>query len=263
MDTSTSLGNRELAVAMKRALDAAYFRKGIAVAALSSCMYALYTAFVTAGQLFGVWAGWFDAFAPSGLLAVFILPTIASGVNDVLSAVWATFFTAGQGKLADLGRCIASKPGVIVIAAAFIGGPIASAAYVIALSQAGTLAVPIAALNPAISAVLARVLYRQPLSPRVVTGIVVCVVAGAMIGSAGLSGQASSGTALGMAINGTYTFTAPLFTWIIVGLVLGFDGYALPSVAWVAAVVNLVGICLIAVNPLDMVKKDGDRDASA
>jgi uncharacterized membrane protein len=71
------------------------------------------------------------------------------------------------------------------------------------------------------------------------------------------------GTALGMAINGTYTFTAPLFTWIIVGLVLGFDGYALPSVAWVAAVVNLVGICLIAVNPLDMVKKDGDRDASA
>ena len=28
-------------------------------------------------------------------------------------------------------------------------------------------------------------------------------------------------------------------------------------------VVNLVGICLIAVNPLDMVKKDGDRDASA
>lgn len=367
MDTSTSLGNRELAVAKKRALDAAYFRKGIAVAALSSCMYALYTAFVTAGQLFGVWAGWFDAFAPSGLLAVFILPTIASGVNDVLSAVWATFFTAGQGKLADLGRCIASKPGVIVIAAAFIGGPIASAAYVIALSQAGTLAVPIAALNPAIGAVLARVLYRQPLSPRVVTGIVVCVFAGAMIGSAGLSGQASSGmalglglallaalcwgvegcvggratcmidpqiainirqlvsgvgnlclvlpaltlacgeplgqsyvlvaqaltdkssvvffacsgfaayfsfmswyransmcgTALGMAINGTYTFTAPLFTWIIVGLVLGFDGYALPSVAWMAAVVNLVGICLIAVNPLDMVKKDGDRDASA
>lgn len=95
MDTSTSLGNRELAVAKKRALDAAYFRKGIAVAALSSCMYALYTAFVAAGQLFGVWAGWFDAFAPSGLLAVFILPTIASGVNDVLSAVWATFFTAG------------------------------------------------------------------------------------------------------------------------------------------------------------------------
>ena len=43
MDTSTSMGNRELAVAKKRALDAAYFRKGIAVAALSSCMYALYT----------------------------------------------------------------------------------------------------------------------------------------------------------------------------------------------------------------------------
>ena len=117
MDTSTSLGNRELAVAKKRALDAAYFRKGIAVAALSSCMYALYTAFVTAGQLFGVWAGWFDAFAPSGLLAVFILPTIASGVNDVLSAVWATFFTAGQGKLDAAGHQLRQEKRLLRVAA--------------------------------------------------------------------------------------------------------------------------------------------------
>ena len=75
--------------------------------------------------------------------------------------------------------------------------------------------------------------------------------------------NAMCGTALGMAINGTYTFTAPLLTWVIVGLVLGFDGYALPSVAWIAAVVNLVGICLIAVNPLDAFKKVGESDAAA
>ena len=322
-------------------------------------MYALYTAFVTAGQLFGVWANWFGTLDPACLLVVFILPTIASGINDALSAVWATGFTAKQGKIADLGRCIASKPGIIVIAAAALGGPIASAAYVIALSQAGTLAVPIAALNPAIGAILARIFFKQPLGLRVGVGIGICVIAGAMIGGAGLGGQpapgmalglglallaalcwgvegcvggratcmidpqiainirqlvsglgnlclvlpvltlacgeplgqsyayvahalmdgssiaffacsgfaayfsfmswyranAMCGTALGMAINGTYTFTAPLLTWVIVGLVLGFDGYALPSVAWIAAVVNLLGICLIAVNPLDAVKK--------
>ena len=70
--------------------------------------------------------------------------------------------------------------------------------------------------------------------------------------------NAMCGTALGMAINGTYTFTAPLATWIILGLIMGFDGYALAPIAWVAAIVNLIGIFLIAVNPMDLLKKDGE-----
>ena len=193
MDTTTVQDNRELAAAKKRALDAAFYRKGIAIAALSSCMYALYTAFVTAGQLFGVWVDWFGTLDPTSLLVVFILPTIASGINDTLGAVWATLFTVKQGKIVDLGRCIASKPGIIVVAAAALGGPIASASYVIALSQAGTLAVPIAALNPAIGAILACIFYKQPIGPRVGVGIGVCALAGAMIGGAGLGGQPAPG----------------------------------------------------------------------
>ena len=361
--TATAPTDRALAIKKKKALDASFFKKGIAIAALSSIMYALYTAFVTGGQLFGVWGNWFGALASTSLVVVFILPTIASGINDTLSAIWATLVTLKQGKIADLGRCIASKPGHIVILAAFIGGPIASAAYVIALSQAGTLAVPIAALNPAIGAILSRILYKQPLGPRVIAGIVICVIAGVMIGSTGLTGEAAPGMALGlglallaalcwgiegcvggyatcmidsqiainirqlvsgignliivcrsspsvvpvaplpqthtyrcpgahrrpsvillrrlrrrrlpllhelvprqryvrhalgMAINGTYTFTAPLATWIILGLVMGFDGYALAPIAWVAAIVNLIGIFLIAVNPMDLLKKDGE-----
>ena len=70
--------------------------------------------------------------------------------------------------------------------------------------------------------------------------------------------NAMCGTALGMAINGTYTFTAPLATWIILGLIMGFDGYALAPIAWIAAIVNLIGIFLIAVNPMDLLKKDGE-----
>ena len=324
--TATAPSDRALAIKKKKALDASFFKKGIAIAALSSIMYALYTAFVTGGQLFGVWGNWFGALASTSLVVVFILPTIASGINDTLSAIWATLVTLKQGKIADLGRCIASKPGRIVILAAFIGGPIASAAYVIALSQAGTLAVPIAALNPAIGAILSRILYKQPLGPRVIAGIVICVIAGVMIVSTGLTGEAAPGmalglglallaalcwgieglvcggtlaqsytyvaqaltdgssviffavsgaaaylsfmswyranamcgTALGMAINGTYTFTAPLATWIILGLIMDFDGYALAPIAWVAAIVNLIGIFLIAVNPMDLLKKDGE-----
>lgn len=53
--TATAPTDRALAIKKKKALDASFFKKGIAIAALSSIMYALYTAFVTGGQLFGVW----------------------------------------------------------------------------------------------------------------------------------------------------------------------------------------------------------------
>ena len=107
--TATAPADRALAIKKKKVLDASFFKKGIAIASLSSIMYALYTAFVTGGQLFGVWGNWFGALASTSLVVVFILPTIASGINDTLSAIWATLVTLKQGKIADLGRCIASK----------------------------------------------------------------------------------------------------------------------------------------------------------
>ena len=316
MDTTTVQDNRELAAAKKRALDAAFYRKGIAIAALSSCMYALYTAFVTAGQLFGVWVDWFGTLDPTSLLVVFILPTIASGINDTLSAVWATLFTVKQGQIGAILACIFYKQpigprvgvgiGVCALAGAMIGGaglggqPAPGMALGLGLAllaalcwgiegcvggRATCMVDPQIAINirQLVSGLgnLCLVLPVLSLACGESLGLSYTYVAhaftdGSSIAFFACSGfaayfsfmswyraNAMCGTALGMAINGTYTFTAPLLTWVIVGLVLGFDGYALPSVAWIAAVVNLVGICLIAVNPLDVFKKVGGSDAAA
>jgi uncharacterized protein (DUF983 family) len=68
-------------------------------------------------------------------------------------------------------------------------------------------------------------------------------------------GNSMCGTALGMASNGAYSFWVPFFCWLILGVFFGQDGWALEPIAWVAAVVMFLGILLIAVNPLDWIKK--------
>jgi drug/metabolite transporter (DMT)-like permease len=77
-------------------------------------------------------------------------------------------------------------------------------------------------------------------------------------------GNSMCGAPLGMACNGAYSFWGPFFCWIILGLVIKQDGWMLQPIAWAAAVVMFVGICLIAFNPLDLFrKKGGDLNVSA
>ena len=51
----------------------------------------------------------------------------------------------------------------------------------------------------------------------------------------------------------------PFFCWVWIGLVFGIDGWNMPPVAWVAAILMVVGIFTIATNPLAifMKKKEG------
>ena len=63
-------------------------------------------------------------------------------------------------------------------------------------------------------------------------------------------GNAMCGAALGMACNGAYSFRGPFFCWLILGVVFGLDGWNMVPVAWVGAVLMVVGIFTIATNPL-------------
>lgn len=349
--------------AKKRALDHKFFKKGIVLGLFSGMTYGLYSAFITVAQNQPQWPGMAADIAATGFLAMFILPTIASAINDSASALWALAVTAKQGKLSDFAKTLRSKPGLIMIAAALVGGPLASTAYIIALSQAGPMATPVAALNVAAGAILGRVLLKQKMGPRVVAGVLVCLLASVLIGSTALTGEATPGlatgllfglvaavgwglegciagfgtamidsqigitirqctsglanllillpilslaggesvmatygyvgqaitswpvlafflisgffayvsfaswyisnsmcgAALGMALNGTYTFFGPLFTWVVLGLAMGLSGYEMAPVAWVAALIMMAGIFLIAVNPLDFLKRGEER----
>lgn len=68
-------------------------------------------------------------------------------------------------------------------------------------------------------------------------------------------GNSMCGAALGMACNGAYSFWGPFFMWIILGLVVGQEGWEMPPIAWLAAIVMVFGILLIAMNPMDLLRK--------
>lgn len=68
-------------------------------------------------------------------------------------------------------------------------------------------------------------------------------------------GNSMCGTALGMACNATYSFWGPFFCWILLGVIGGIDGWALPPIVWLGAIIMTFGILIIAMNPLDLFKK--------
>ncbi|MBE6060231.1 MAG: hypothetical protein E7215_08675 [Clostridium sulfidigenes] len=69
------------------------------------------------------------------------------------------------------------------------------------------------------------------------------------------NGNSMCGAALGMACNGTYSFWGPFCCWIILGVLGGMDGWALPPIVWISAVLMMFGILVIAMNPMDLFKK--------
>ncbi|MDR0308656.1 MAG: hypothetical protein LBH87_01850 [Coriobacteriales bacterium] len=376
-----------------------FMKKGIIIALGSGVLYGVYSACLLAATGSGSWIDWYgagnwyaDGVAPalvgglpfSFLLAILILGALGSGLNDFISSIWMIGKAGVKGKFKDFLRCYKSKPGAVMAVCALIGGPVASTAYLIALTMAGPIATPISALCPAIGAIIGRILFKQKLNFRMVVGILICITATFMIGStafsgteinvhfligllialisalgwgiegavagfgtsvmdyeisisirqftsgvftlfiltptlfiiaghlglypsmlidafrgpfmaegasgasflvlatplifflisglaAGLSfgfwykGNSMCGAALGMACNGTFSFWVPFFSFLICGLYLGWGfvngsldastGYVLAPIQWAAAIVMVIGIFLIAVNPLELFKK--------
>lgn len=343
------------ALVMKRDLDRRFFRKGVVIAILSGISYGLFTAFLNLGMETGIWREWAGG-AVSAFAVIYIVSALGSALMYTLSAVWSLLLSAIQGKLGDFFRSVWTKPGRQILVAALLGGPIAGTAYVIALQQAGSIVIPISALNTAIGSVLGWALYKQKLTPRMILGIVICFIASLMIAGQSLLGDAPEemasgvlmafvaafgwglegclagyatsmvdyqvgitirqltggianllvvipalslvggeslaygwnllgqaigdvpalaafaasgffamfayslwykgnsmvGAALGMAASGAYSFWGPFFSWIILGVIAGRDGWTIPVIGWVAAVVMIIGIFTIAMNPLDL-----------
>lgn len=351
------------AIAAKKKLTADFFRKGIIVAILSGMCYGLYSAFVTVAMGKGIWEEWYgENTVLSTLAVIYVLGALGSALNDSMSAIWAWIIAGYKGKIGDFFRCLNSKPGRIMIAAAIIGGPIAGTAYIVALQMAGSIIIPITALCPAIGAILGRIIFKQELNARMMAGVITCVIASMLIGSTGMSGgeinkqmvlgmfialiaafgwgiegviggygtslidveigimirQTTSGlmnllilvpilslmfadislaptligqaltsgpsmiffiisgffalfafslwykgnsmcgAALGMACNGAYSFWGPFFCWIIIGVFMKQPGWEVLPIVWLGAIIMVVGILLIALNPLDLIRAKED-----
>lgn len=70
------------------------------------------------------------------------------------------------------------------------------------------------------------------------------------------AGNSMCGAGLGTACNGTYSFFGPFFCYLVLGVMAGIDGWSLPIVAWIGAIIMMVGILIIAMNPLDLFRKN-------
>ena len=219
------------ALAAKQAQEKSYRKKGIFIALMSGFLYGGYTAFMTQGMATGVWVDYYGgtgvAAGLSAFALVYTLSAVGAAVNDICSAVWSLIYAAIIGRLGDFTRSINTKPGRILILAAIIGGPLASTAYVIGLQMAGSIIVPIAALNAAIGAIIGRIIYKQKLSGGMILGIVICFAAAVIIGlfgygipEGGLAGI--FGNMSGEAVIGIIAAFCAALGWGIEGAVGGY-----------------------------------------
>ena len=196
--------NASALAAAKTARDKAFWKKGLLIAIFSGFLYGGYTSFMTEGMMHGVWN---DIYAdvPTGVAAgvsaffiVYTVSAIGAACVDIGSAVWSLFYGGCIGRLGDFKRTLGTKPGKILIIAAIIGGPLASTAYVIGLQMAGSIIVPIAALNAAIGAIIGKFVFKQKLTVGMIVGIVICFIAAVVIGSSSMTDlNFSGGAALG------------------------------------------------------------------
>ena len=205
-----------------------YFVRGIAFAVASGICYGLYTGFLTLAETQGVWGEWFAGAewgngqaALSAFAITFALAALAAGINDLISGIWSVLVCAKNRQLGDFWKTMKSRPGLVMMVCAAIGGPFATIAYIIGLNSATAagnpgVIVPIAALNCAIGAVLGRIFFRQTLNAHKVVGIAICLLAAALIG--GTSFAAMGPEAL---MGCLFAFLAA-FGWGFEGCVAGF-----------------------------------------
>lgn len=202
--------------------------RGIAFAMASGVCYGLYTAFLTLAQTQGVWGDWFAGAswgdgnpALNAFTITFVLAALAAGLNDLFSGVWSLVACAKNRQLGDLWKTVRTKPGIVMMLCAAIGGPFATICYVVALNAATAagnpgVIVPIAALNCAIGAILGRILFKQKLDGHTVTGVIVCLLAGGLIGGASFASMGPG------ALMGCAFALLAAFGWGFEGCVAGF-----------------------------------------
>ena len=205
-----------------------YLVRGIAFAIASGMCYGLYTGTLTLAETQGVWGEWFAGTewgngnpALSAFVITFVLAALAAGINDVFSGIWSVIVCAKNRQLGDLWKTIKTRPGLIMMVCAIVGGPLATIAYIVGLNSATSagnpgVIVPIAALNCAIGAILGRVFFKQELNGHKIVGIIICLIAGAIIG--GTSFAALGPEAL---LGCLFAFIAA-FGWGFEGCVAGF-----------------------------------------
>ncbi|MHB8073983.1 DMT family transporter [Desulfosporosinus fructosivorans] len=169
-----SISGNQKAIMMKEKLNANFARKGIFTGLFSGCTWGLNS----------VLLGLALALVPvmGGKAAIFAIPLAAACMNDFIAGLWLLFYNGGAGRLQEIKRSLKTFPGLMVVVAALLGGPIANGGYLLGISMAGpAYALTITALYPIVGALLSRIFLKQNIVPRVWVGMLISVIGAIVI----------------------------------------------------------------------------------
>ncbi|MPQ43634.1 DMT family transporter [Clostridium tarantellae] len=167
------LGSKEAIKAQKKA-QAKFTKKGSVMGIVSAITFGFYSAVLGVALAMGPF---------TDEASLLVAPLVGAAMNDSLAALWLLIYNTIQGRSREIWRSLKTLPGLIVCLAALLGGPIANAAYLLAIQFSGpAYAIPISALCPVVGALLARIFLKQKVTKRVMLGIVMCVTGAVIIG---------------------------------------------------------------------------------
>lgn len=150
----------------------AYAKKGLMWAAVSAVFWGL------GGVLLSLGLG----MAPFTAGATIYTGALVGGaMNDGLGGIYLFGYNIYTGRWREVFRTLKTWPGLLVCIAAVFGGPIAMGGYLMGIQMAGPCyAMGISALYPVVGSLLAVVVLKEKITPRVWLGII-CCVGGAII----------------------------------------------------------------------------------
>lgn len=120
---------------------------------------------------------------------VWMICVVSLGINcihEFFAGIWALVFNTVTGRgLKEYGRLLKTKMGWMLAGGAFIGGPLAAGAYMIAINLCGaTYAAAITAFFPVIGQILSTIFLKENMSKRAWLGVVIVVVGALLVGFA-------------------------------------------------------------------------------
>ena len=209
------VSSNDLARQKYKKAKSSFLRRGITFAIASGSCYSLYSAFLTVGEYWGVWSGWWGLALAGTAIGYTLLCAVGAGLNDFCSGLWCLLIAAIKGKAGDYFRSLGTKPGTVMMCCGIIGGPIATTAYSVGLMTAGGIVAPISALCSAIGAIIGRVVFKQELNFRMICGIIICFAAAVVIGGTAFLSE-------GTTFIGCLVGLVSALGWGIEGAVAGF-----------------------------------------
>ncbi len=122
---------------------------------------------------------WSDAYPM--WVAYVLAPIVGAAMHDGFAGLWLFLYNLATGRAAEYMRVLKTKPGRIVVLGAMCGGPIAMSGYLVGAGMASLpYALAVVACNPAVGVILASIILKEKIVPRVWLGIILCI-AGAIV----------------------------------------------------------------------------------